>query len=106
VQEGANITAALQVGFAKMKAVSGGMINVNGLARIQEIKINSGGIFDGKNLKTKDTKISVTAVGEAHIYASEKVEIRVAAGGNVYVHGHPNQVKKKRLVGGCIYIID
>ncbi|MFT5079165.1 MAG: cytoskeletal protein CcmA (bactofilin family), partial [Patiriisocius sp.] len=77
-----------------------------GLARIQEIKINSGGIFDGKNLKTKDTKISVTAAGEAQVYASEKVDIRVTAGGNVYVHGNPVQVKKKRFAGGRIYIID
>ena len=106
VQEGAKISVALQVGFAKMKAVSGGMIDVNGLARIQEIKINSGGIFDGRNLKTKDSKISVTAAGEAQVYASEKVDIRVTAGGNVYVYGNPTQVMKKRFAGGRIYIID
>ncbi len=106
VQEGAEIRAAIQVDFAKMKAVSGGIINVKGLAKIQEIKINSGGIFEGQDLKTKDTKITVTAAGEAQIYASEKADIRVTAGGDVYVHGNPSKVKKKSFAGGRIHIVD
>ena len=106
VQEGAEIRAAIQVDFAKMKAVTGGIIEAQGFAKIQEIKINTGGIFEGADLKTKDTKIRVTAAGEAQIYASENVDIRVTAGGDVYVHGNPSQVKKKRFAGGRIHIVD
>ena len=106
VQEGGEINAALQIDFAKMKAVTGGKINVTGHAKIQEITINTGGIFEGEDLKTKDTEVVITAAGEAHIYASENADVRIRAGGEVYVHGNPSNLKKKRFAGGRIHIID
>lgn len=106
VQEGGQVNAALQVDYAKMKAVTGGIIEVQGFAKIQEIKINTGGIFEGQKLKTKDTKITVLAAGEAEVYASEKIDVRVTAGGDVYVYGNPSQIKKKRFAGGSINIVN
>lgn len=106
VQEGGEIIAALKVDYAKMKAVTGGTIKVNGFAKIQEIKINTGGVFEGEELKTKNTTVRITAAGEAEIYASDKADIRVTAGGDVYVYGNPSNLKKKRLAGGRIHIVD
>lgn len=106
VQEGGQIKAAIQVDYAKMKAVTGGIIEVNGFAKIQEITINTGGIFEGKELKTKDTKVRITAAGDAEIFATDKVDARVTAGGDIYIYGNPSKIKKKRLAGGSINIVE
>lgn len=105
-QEGGMIKVGLQVDFVKVKAVTGGIIESSGLAKIQEITINTGGIFEGADLKTQDTKIRVTAAGEAEINATEKVDIKITAGGNVVVYGNPRQIKKKRFAGGRIKFVD
>jgi len=106
VQEGGQITAALQVEYASMKAVTGGIIEANGFAKIQDIKINTGGIFEGKDLKTKNTKVRITAAGDAEIYATDKVDARITAGGDILIYGNPSNVKKKRLAGGSIHIVE
>ncbi len=106
VQEGGRIIAAIKVDYAKMKAVTGGIIEVNGFAKIQDIKINTGGIFEGENLKTKDTTVRITAAGEAQIYATDKADVKVTAGGDVYIHGNPSKLKKKRFAGGSIHVVD
>ncbi|MFI2741683.1 head GIN domain-containing protein [Zhouia sp. PK063] len=103
-QEGAKIKAGLNVNFAKVRAVTGGIIEVSGLAKSQEITLNTGGIFDGRDLKAKDAKVKITAAGEAELYASNSVDINVKAGGDVDVYGDPKKVEKKTFAGGRIKI--
>ena len=101
-QEGGRIVVGLDVDQAKIKSVSGGIIEASGLAKYQEINLNSGGIFEGKNLKTQRTKIGILAAGEADIYASEKVDVKITAGGDVYIYGEPEIVNEKRFAGGRV----
>ena len=101
-QEGGKITVGLDVDKTNIKAVSGGIVEVSGLSKYQEIHLNSGGILEGKNLKTQRTKIRVFAAGEAELYASEKVDVKITAGGNVYIYGDPDVVNEKRFAGGQI----
>lgn len=105
-QEGGKIIAGLDVNFAKMRAVTGGIIEVSGLSKSQEIVLNTGGIFEGRELNTQDTKIKITAAGEAEINASNKVDARVTAGGEVYIYGEPSTVNKKTFAGGNITIMN
>lgn len=101
-QEGGKITVGLDVDKTNIKAVSGGIVEVSGLSLYQEISLNSGGILEGKNLKTQRTKIRVFAAGEASLFASEKVDVKITAGGNVYIYGDPDVVNEKRFAGGQI----
>lgn len=101
-QEGARIKVGLELNHTKIKAVSGGIIEASGLSKSQEITLNSGGIFEGRDLKTEDTKIGVTAAGEADINASNKVDVKVTAGGDVYIYGNPKTVNEKTFAGGRI----
>lgn len=101
-QEGGRIKVGLDVSYSKIKAVSGGIIEASGLSKIQEITINSGGIFEGKDFKTQTTNIAITAAGEADIYATEKVDVKVTAGGDVTIFGNPKIVNEKTLAGGRI----
>jgi hypothetical protein len=105
-QEGGRIKVGLTVENAKIKAVSGGIVTASGLATSQEIQLNTGGIFEGRELRTQDTKIGITAAGEAEVNASEKVEVRVTAGGDVTIYGNPREVVEKKIAGGRVKIMN
>lgn len=105
-QEGGRIKVGLTVDHAKIKAVTGGIIEASGLSKSQEIKINTGGIFEGRELITQETKIGITAAGEAEINASDRVEVRVTAGGDVSIYGNPKEVSERKIAGGRVKIMN
>ncbi|MEF3078203.1 head GIN domain-containing protein [Winogradskyella poriferorum] len=101
-QEGAEITAELKTTYANFRAVTGGIINVSGSSKNQDISIYTGGIFNGKELTTEQTEVSVNAGGEAYVNASELVDVRIKAGGNVYIYGEPKQINESKVLGGKV----
>lgn len=103
-QEGGRIKVGLKVNHVKTKAVTGGIVELSGLAESQQVTLNTGGIFEGRSLETKETDIKITAAGEAEVYASEKVKVRVTAGGDVDIYGNPQKVDKKSFAGGRISV--
>ncbi|SDQ29131.1 head GIN domain-containing protein [Flagellimonas zhangzhouensis] len=105
-QEGATIHIGMDVDYADIRAVTGGIIEASGLAKNQSVVLNTGGVFEGRELRTSNTDIKISAGGEADVFASEMVDINVKAGGDVYVYGQPKTVHKKTFVGGRIYIKD
>jgi hypothetical protein len=105
-QEGAQIEIGMQVKDADIRAVTGGIIRASGLATNQVIRINTGGIFEGRDLKTDYSDIRISAGGEAALHASELVDINIRAGGDVYVYGNPPRINKDQIFGGRIYIRD
>ena len=105
-QEGAMIRAGLDVENLDARAVTGGIIEASGLATNQYIVLNTGGIFEGKELKTEVASVKISAGGEAELHATERVDISVRAGGDVYVYGNPREVNKNTFAGGRIYIKD
>jgi len=103
-QEGAILKIGLDVKNLEVRSVSGGIIETKGKAKSQDVTINTGGIYQGKELITKDTKVKIRAAGEADINASESVDARITAGGDIYIYGNPKNVKKKQTFGGRIEI--
>ena len=101
-QEGAEITAQLKTSYANFRAVTGGVINVSGSSKNQDISIYTGGIFNGEDFKTEETEVSINAGGEAYVNASEKVDVRIKAGGDVFIYGDPKLVDENRVLGGRI----
>lgn len=105
-QEGSHIKIGMDVRDVEMKAVTGGIIEASGLAKNQIIVINTGGVFEGRELLTEVTNIKISAGGEAELYASQKLDVNVKAGGDVYVYGNPKDVNKTTLAGGRIIFKD
>ena len=105
-QEGAAIRIGMDVDYADIRAVTGGIVQAAGLAKNQTVVISTGGIFEGRELRTATTDIKISAGGEADVFASELVDVNVKAGGDVYVYGNPQTVHKKTFVGGRVYIKD
>ena len=103
-KEGAEIKLNLDVKKLKVKAYSGGIVNVKGKATNQDIIVNSGGAVKAKDLQTSQTVVAVNAGGEAEVNASDLVDAKTRAGGNITVYGNPAQVNKKNVIGGNITI--
>jgi len=101
-QEGARIRAGLKVDEVNLKAVTGGVLEVSGTAQSQNITVNTGGIYEGRTLETERAKVFVQAGGEVEVHASQKIDIKVRAGGDVYVYGDPQDVSQSKIFGGRI----
>ena len=101
-KEGGEINVILDVDNAKVRAVSGGTIKVSGEAKNQVASLGSGGILKAKGLHTSQTTISVSAGGNAEIYATTLVDAKVNAGGYIYIYGKPKQINQKTVLGGKI----
>ena len=101
-KEGAEIKLKLAVQKVKIRAVSGGIIKIQGKATNQEVSIGTGGILEAENLETEQTTIKITTGGEAQIRASAYVDAQVGAGGTITIFGNPKQIDKKTVLGGTI----
>lgn len=101
-KEGAEIKLNLDVKKLNSKANSGGILNITGKADNHDLVITSGGIFNGKELITEQTTVSVKAGGEAAVHATEFVDAKTMAGGDINIYGNPPQINKKSFAGGTI----
>jgi hypothetical protein len=103
-QEGASIIVGLDVNTVNVRAVSGGIVETRGKANIQDITLNTGGIYEGRDFETKNTTVKVRAAGEAEVNASDSVDARITAGGTIDIYGDPQIVTKKHTFGGSISV--
>lgn len=101
-QEGGQITANIEASYTDVRAVTGGIINLSGSSKNLDVSIYTGGQFDGQDLITETTEVSINAAGEARVNASEFVEARVRAGGEVYIYGNPKEIDQKTVLGGKV----
>jgi hypothetical protein len=101
-QEGGQITADVKANYTDVRAVTGGIINLSGTSKNQDISIYTGGTYEGEELVTKSTEVSINAAGEAKVNATEFVEVRVRAGGDVYIYGNPKEIDEKTVLGGRV----
>lgn len=101
-QEGANIDVELDTENATVKLYSGGIMSLSGKAVTQKATINSGGIFNAKNLETSQTTVSVSAGGSAEVNAKTLVNAKVNAGGSIAIYGKPKEIKQETFAGGII----
>jgi hypothetical protein len=101
-KEGAEIKLKLDVKKLNSKASSGGILNISGKANNHDLVMNSGGIFKGKELITAQTAVSINAGGEADVNATEFVDAKTRAGGDITIYGNPPQINENKFAGGTI----
>ncbi|UQD55579.1 head GIN domain-containing protein [Flavobacterium sp. K5-23] len=101
-REGSEINLQLDVQKVNVKAVTGGKVVLSGKAINQDVVIMSGGVLESRDLHSSQTTITVSAGGNAEIYATTLVDAKVKAGGFIYVYGNPKQINKETLLGGKI----
>lgn len=101
-QEGGELDISAQVEQLLIKTVTGGVIKTRGTSDLQDVAINTGGVYEGKELKTKFSTINVNAGSRAEIYAIDYVKATVKAGGEVLVYGDPAKMEEKTVFGGKV----
>lgn len=101
-QEGGQIEVKAQTEQLLIRAVTGGIIGVNGFSKNQDVILNTGGIYKGEALKTEFTTVQVNAGGTAHVFATNYVKAMVKAGGVIEVFGNPKRLEEKKVLGGKI----
>ena len=105
-QEGGIINAVCGVSYLNVKAVTGGIVEVSGKSKKQNISLLTGGVFKGENNETENTEVSIKAAGEAYINASKVVDIKIRAGGDVFVYGNPETVNESKVLGGRVKLMN
>lgn len=101
-KEGAEIRLVLDVKKANLRAVTGGILKIQGKATNSDVSLGTGGILQAMDLETVQTTIKITTGGEADVRASELVDAKVRAGGNITIFGSPEQINKNIALGGSI----
>lgn len=107
VQEGAIVkVASMNVDNMYASIVTGGRLDAYGKAQQQEITVKTAGEFLGENLEGKRISVDVTSTGKANVYASEYVDAKVKAGGQIFIYGNPQTVDQQVKFGGTIQKIN
>ena len=101
-KEGATISLNLQAKKLSSKISSGAIVDLEGKVENHESLVNSGAILNAKKLQTSQTTVTVNAGGEVEISASDYVNAKVRAGGNILIFGRPKQIDQKTILGGSI----
>lgn len=101
-QESGELQLNCQTEQLLVKAITGGDIQIRGFTDNQDIIINTGGSYNGKEFKSKFTTVAVNAGGNASIYATKYVKADVKAGGTVKVFGDPEKMDEKTVFGGKV----
>ncbi|SFC96509.1 head GIN domain-containing protein [Algibacter pectinivorans] len=101
-QEGASIDVKVDVKYTNVRAVTGGSVIASGKSNKQNISIYTGGIYNGKDLTTNVSEVSIRAAGEAQVNATKKVIAKVRAGGEILIYGNPEEIEESKILGGRI----
>ena len=68
---------------------SSGDIYLGGSVVLHEATISSSGDLHAFDLMTTTTKISINSSGNAEVYASRLLDVRISSSGDLYYKGHP-----------------
>ncbi len=101
-KQGSEVKLNLEVDRVSIKASAGSKIYLNGKTKTQDVLINSGAILEAENFISNQTIITANAGGEATIFATDFVDAKIRAGGNIDIYGKPKQIKQKVIAGGTI----
>lgn len=105
-QEGGQIKVPLNTNYTNIKSVTGSIIKTTGSCKIQDISLSTGGVYEAENFNTEETKILIKAAGEAYVKASKLVDIKIRAGGDVFVYGNPETINESKMFGGRVKKMD
>lgn len=102
-KEGSEIKLTnLQADRLQIRVSQGSVVTVIGTVKNQDVLSNSGGKYDGQDCKSQQTEVTVNAGGIAYVYATDLVNAKTRAGGEITIYGKPKQIIEKSVAGGTI----
>lgn len=70
-----------------------GSVEVNGKVDRLDVDISGAASVNAKNLKARDTRVSLSGASSADVYASEFIDASVSGVGTINYYGNPKDVK-------------
>ena len=78
-KEGGEIKTEVDTNVLTVKSVTGGKVQAYGTTKSQNIKINTGGIYMGQNLKAESSKVEIKAGGKADVKSNDFTGVKILA---------------------------
>lgn len=104
--EGSYIGGELKVNNLSAKSVTGASVSLIGSATTTNVEVKTGGSYDGDDLISETTSVSISYGGEATVHATDTCNADVTAGGSIEIHGNPSTLSQKTKLGGNIEVIE
>ncbi|WP_121965622.1 head GIN domain-containing protein [Myroides sp. N17-2] len=99
---GGVINAKIDAEKVIVKSSAGSVVTLTGKATVQDVLNSSGAKVKNKDLSTNQSIVTVNAGGVAEVKASDLVEAKVRAGGEIRIYGKPKTINEKNVLGGVI----
>ena len=96
------INIELDVDKLTARTSNGSILTLKGRADFTDVLVNSGAKYEADELETKQTTITANAGGIAKVHATDYVNAKVRAGGDIVIFGKPKQIDQKIIAGGSI----
>lgn len=100
--EGADIDLKVEINNINTRIATGGEIKLSGRSEDISVTINTGGTFNGKELKSKFGEVKIATGGKARVYITDVLDASVTMGGNIYYYGGTKTVNESISLGGTI----
>lgn len=101
-QEAGRIILEIETEQLDVDVVTGSEVKLKGVAKNQNIKSNTGGIYNGNELDTEYTNVTSNTGGIVDVKVSKLVDAKANTGGIISIKGNPEEVKKKESLGGYV----
>jgi len=99
---GASVDLKVDAEKLIVRSYTGGTITLTGKTNTQDILANAGGTIYNEKLISKQTEVTVNAGGIAKVNATDLVDAKTRAGGEVIIFGKPKKINEKVVMGGSI----
>ena len=73
----------------------GGTLNISGTCTKSGYVLNGSTNVQASELKSKDVTVTHNSLGDAHIYAEDKISVTFYKSGNLYYKGNPEEINIK-----------
>jgi hypothetical protein len=101
-----NIKVELDAPSVEAEMSGSGNINLSGIAKRLDAGLSGSGNISAMDLKTEETAIRISGSGNADIFASEKINVKVAGSGDVRYKGGAQQVSSNITGSGSVKKVD
>lgn len=99
---GASVDLKIEAEKLIVRSYTGGTITLTGNTNTQDILANAGATVYNQKLKSQTTTVTVNAGGIAKVNATDLVDAKTRAGGEIIIFGKPKNIKEKVVMGGSI----
>ena len=102
VNSGAQMEVSVNTSALDLNVSEGGLLRLHGQTGYQEAMVNTGGIYEGFDLKCNDAYVKLNMGGLAEIYADVKLDAACHLGGVIRYKGNPQGLTTSNTLGGRI----